>query len=295
MTAVLAGVMVAVLAAAPGKNDGAHPVCLVTDYGDQDAYVGALKGSVLQKFPGAIIHDLTHQLPPFDVVEGAFLLQQATATLPEGAVVVAVVDPGVGTARRPLAIRTRAGLYYIGPDNGLFTHVIREQGLEEARLIQSPKAMLAGAQSSTFHGRDIFGPAGGFLAAGGSFSTVGPVVKDAVLFTVEDARRDNGGVIGQVLHVDHYGNVVTNIPSPWAQLMLLADPADPQRKVLRVAVGTGTSRFVPWGVTYATVPLGSLVALSNSLALTEIAVNQGSAGAVLDAKAGSSVRLLPLP
>lgn len=273
-----------------------RPVCLATDYGLDDFYVGALKGAVLQKNPAASIHDLTHRLPSFDIQGGAFVLAQATAFLPAESVVVAVVDPGVGTARRPLALRTKRGITYVGPDNGLFTWVIREQGLAEARTLTRADAMLEGAQSSTFHGRDIFGPVAGWLTAPGhSFADLGPVVKDPVMFPIQDAERKDATVVGQVLLVDHYGNILTNIPRALYEGAQFADPTDANRKVVRARVGGHGGALFPVMQTYAQVKVGTEVAVVNSLGLMELALNQAHAGQKLGVHTGDRVELLPRP
>ena len=287
VTAVLGLAAVGNAQAAPRR-----PVCLVTDYGTSGFYVGAIKSAILQKNPDAAIHDLTHELPAYDIQAGAFILHQATAFLPAGAIVVAVVDPGVGTLRRNIAVKTRRGITYVGPDNGLFTWVIREQGLAEVRDITHPSARLDATRSSTFHGRDIYGPAAGWMSAGHDTSELGSLIKDPVTFPVTAAETRPESVVGQVLLVDHYGNIFTNIPKAMMEGAQQPDPADANRRVLQVRFAGGATALFPVGVTYATVKANTEVAVVNSLGLAELALNQGNAGTKYAVKAGQRVELL---
>ncbi|MBI5494227.1 MAG: SAM-dependent chlorinase/fluorinase [Deltaproteobacteria bacterium] len=274
--------------AAPARR----PVCLLTDHGAGGFYVGALKAAVLQKNPEAAIHDFTHELPAFDIPSSAFIVHQATAFLPTGSVVVVVVDPTVGTLRRNIAIKTRRGLTYVGPDNGVFTWVLREQGLVEAREITHPGVKLDIARSTTFHGRDIYAPAAGWLSAGHDVSELGNVIKDPVQFTVAAAELKEAAAVGQVLLVDHFGNVLTNIPRALMDKVAQPDPADAQRKVVQARFANGQTAMFPLLPTYATVKEGTEVAVVNSLGMLELALNQGSAAQKYSVRGGERVELL---
>lgn len=149
-------------------------VALLTDYGEQDFYVGALKGAILSACPSARIIDLSHDIPAYDVRLAAFALWDISREFPDGTVFVAIVDPGVGTTRRPVILQTSKGNWFVGPDNGIFTVVDREMGPSVYRQITNSEWMRPGPISTTFHGRDIFGPAAGDLACGDPFRTPGP-------------------------------------------------------------------------------------------------------------------------
>jgi S-adenosylmethionine hydrolase len=180
-------------------------ITLLTDYGTGDSYVGAMKGAILKLHPQATIVDVTHGVQPYAVLQGAFLLDSAWRTFPVGTVHVAVVDPGVGTARRAVAFRA-GDQVLVGPDNGLFTF-LTEPISEMVELPLVPEA------SPTFHGRDVFGPAAARIAAGqrlaelGEPSSTAPVrLEQAWAVKVGEAWR------AQVLHCDHFGNVISNLP-----------------------------------------------------------------------------------
>jgi S-adenosylmethionine hydrolase len=284
---VMSSASATALADGPGDVVAARGhVFLITDYGYDDFYVGALKGAVLQKNPGAALHDLTHNLPAFDVDASAFILAQATATLPAHGTVVTVVDPGVGTQRRSIGVRTKRGMTYVAPDNGLLTHVIREQGLVEARELTLAEAMSPLARSSTFHGRDIYGPVGGWLSAGGDFSRLGPAVKDVVMLPSAEPTRRGNAIVGKVVLVDRYGNLLTNIPGA------MLPHGQTQSATLQVMFGETYLR-APMGRTYASVPAGQPVVVINSIGLLEIAINQDSAGRRYAVQHGATVEITP--
>jgi hypothetical protein len=275
--------------AAEGR--AAAAVFLLTDYGAGGFYVGAVKGSVLEKNPRAAIHDLTHEVPAFDVRSGAFILAEATETLPPGSIVVAVVDPGVGTRRRCLAVRTQRGNVYLAPDNGLLTLVLERQGLDQAREVVNPEARRRGVLSSTFHGRDVFAPAAGWLSAGGAFDGLGPVVTDPVTFPTQPAVRVGGVARGRVVLVDRYGNVLTNLPREMVEDLA----GNPQAPALAVTLGRGGPWVVPLRRSYGGVEPGAEVAVFNSLGRLEVAVNQGSLAARREVKVGDQVEVRAAP
>lgn len=260
-------------------------VVLLTDYGTEDFYVGALKGAIYRAFPGARIDSITHEVPAFDIREGAYLLVHAAEEFPPGTTFVGVVDPGVGTARKAIAAETRNGLFFVGPDNGLLTLVFQRFGVKRIHEIQNPAVIRRGARSSTFHGRDIFGPAAGHLAAGFPLSRIGPRLKNWVALPVEEAVREGSQVRGEVQHVDHYGNLLTNIPASLVEQLGL-QPGD----LVAVTIGQET-RQIPLVKTYGDVPEGTLLLTLNSLGVVEIALNMGKAAPALGVAAGTAVRL----
>jgi S-adenosylmethionine hydrolase len=255
----------------------ARIVALLTDFGAADPYVGAMKGAILSVCPEATLVDITHEVSPHDVLEGGLTLAAACPTFPAGTVFVAVVDPGVGSSRRGLALQ--AGLHlFVGPDNGLFGFVLREHddarvhGLENERLFRSPV-------SPVFHGRDVFGPVAGHLARGLPLGEVGPKVDDPLLLEASEPRQIAAGEWeAAVLHVDRFGNLTTGLPG---HVVLGA-------RAVEVRVGDVS---IPWARTYADVGPGSLCALVGSSGRLEVAVREGSASARLGVGKGSPVRV----
>jgi len=239
--------------------------------------VGAMKGAILSVCPEATLVDLAHEVPPHDVLAGALTLHAACRTFPAGTVFVAVVDPGVGSPRRGLALRAGPHLF-VGPDNGLFSFVLREHpqarihGLENSRLFRSPV-------SPVFHGRDVFGPVAGHLAQGVGLGEVGPKVEDPVLLEAPEPRKlATGEWEAAVLYVDRFGNLTTS----------LSERAVEGARTVEVWVGGAT---IPWVGTYSEVRPGTPCALVGSSGRLEVAVREGSASARLGVGKGSPVRV----
>lgn len=201
------------------------PVCtLLTDFGTADYYVAAVKGVLLSRAPGAAVVDLGHELAPGDLEGGAWLLAAAARWYPPGTVHLAVVDPGVGSARRILAIAAGGG-FFVGPDNGLLLPAAEAAaggagGGVEARAVEREDLWLPGP-GATFHGRDRFAPAAAWLLAGGAFADLGPEAGDPVRLELAAPRRDGppgaaGTVLaGRVAWIDRFGNLVTDLPAGW--------------------------------------------------------------------------------
>jgi S-adenosylmethionine hydrolase len=185
-------------------------VTLLTDFGAADYFVGAMKGAVLSANPRAQIVDITHEIPPHDVWAGAFTLAAAFETFPEGTVHAAVVDPGVGSARRPVVVEG-AGHFFVGPDNGLFGHVYERLG--EFRVFHvTDRGFFRAAVSATFHGRDVFAPVAGALSRGVKPETLGEPLTDFVRLAASRPRRlPDGTLEASVIHVDRFGNCVTSV------------------------------------------------------------------------------------
>jgi S-adenosylmethionine hydrolase len=249
-------------------------VALLTDFGLRDHYAGAMKGAILSACPGAAIVDVTHEVPAHDVAAGALALEAAYRYFPEGTVFAAVVDPGVGSGRRPIAARAGRWLF-VGPDNGLFTGVLEADPSARVRLIANP-ALVRVPTSAVFHGRDVFGPAAGRLAGGFPLDDVGPAVTDPVRLEQPPKTRTEGGWSGAVVHVDRFGNLMTNVPGEWL--------AGGQW----VCELGGTAIRGPSG-TYAAVEPGELVLLVSSGGKAEVAVRDGSATERLAARSGAPV------
>jgi S-adenosyl-L-methionine hydrolase (adenosine-forming) len=183
---------------------------LLTDFGTRDYYVAAVKGTVLRLAPGTQLVDISHEVPPGDIAGGAFLLAAAAPAFPAGTVHLAVVDPGVGSQRRILAVETAAARF-LAPDNGLLTPV-----LAGARVasVERHDLFLQGA-AATFHGRDRFAPVAAYLLGGGAVADLGPEIADPVLLDRPQPHREAGLLAGVVAHIDRFGNLVTDIPAGW--------------------------------------------------------------------------------
>jgi S-adenosyl-L-methionine hydrolase (adenosine-forming) len=183
-------------------------VTLTTDFGRRDPFVGIMKGVILSICPTARLVDLTDDVEPQDVLGACLALEAAVPFFPDGTVHLAVVDPGVGSARRPIALRAK-GCYLVGPDNGVFTLALRGAPWTAVALA-APEYRLARV-SRTFHGRDVFAPAAAYLAAGVPLERLGPGVADPVLLPIAGSRLEAGALVGEVLDVDRFGNLLTSI------------------------------------------------------------------------------------
>lgn len=259
---------------------GSPVITLLTDFGLSDTYVGQVKGAILAVAPGATLVDLTHAVPPQDVRGGAFALWSAVDPFPAGTIHLAVVDPGVGTARRALAIRCGRGDLLVGPDNGLLVPAAAKLGGIAAAAELADPAYRRPSVSSTFHGRDLFGPAAGHLASGVPPERMGPLVADVNRpFAFPVPVRRGSALEGEVLHVDVYGTLVSNVPSS----------AAPPSFTIEIA-GRSVDGPSPH---FEAVAEGELLALPGSAGLIEIAVRNGSAASSLGARAGEPLRVRP--
>jgi S-adenosylmethionine hydrolase len=257
-------------------------VTLLTDFGTDDAYVGIVKGVILAVNPTARIVDLTHAIPPQDVRRGALALEAAYRFFPPGTVHLAVVDPGVGGARRPLAVRAD-GHVFVGPDNGLLGFCAGRPGARAVALTES-RYYRAGRRgvSRTFHARDIFAPVAGHCSRGVPLRRLGPAVRRLVRLETPAPRRVAGRVVGEVLLADRFGNLLTNVTATDL-------PAPPSACRLTVA-----GRRVPGLVSrYGDRPVGALGALIESSGRVEIFVREGSALARLGVGPGARVSFSP--
>jgi len=254
-------------------------VTLLTDFGIQDGYTGIMKGVIWNIAPGVQIADLSHNILPQDILGAALLLERAFPYFPDGAVHLVVVDPGVGTSRRPIAAFLGRA-FFVGPDNGLLSFVLRRSEAEHQKIeivhLDRPQFWLH-TISQSFHGRDIFAPCAAHLAAGIPLKEMGTVIQDPVLIDFPGAQITPQGYRGQVLHIDHFGNLATNIAA--GQL--------PAGK--RVVVSIGGRKIVGLSATYADAPPGELVAMIDSAGWLSIARVNGNAADALGAQAGDNV------
>jgi len=262
-------------------------IALMTDFGASDFYVGAVKGVIRSIAPAVTIDDLAHQLEPYDVRGAAWNLYLAAREYPPGTIIVAVVDPGVGTARRPIVLRTHDSRFFVGPDNGIFTFIAERLGPVEVRHVANASLFRPGTISHSFHTRDVFAPVAAHLAAGTPFAAVGPIIKDYVMLPVQPANLGKGEVTGAVITIDHYGNLHTNIPGEMLAALTLK-----QGDQVDVTIGDVT-KSVRLVSTYGDVPAGEPLVFIASTEHLEVAVNMGSAQSLFAAKVNASVRLTP--
>jgi S-adenosylmethionine hydrolase len=255
-------------------------ITLSTDFGLEDPYVGVMKGVILGINPEVRLVDLTHALSNQNLLQGAFILNPVFPYFPRGTIHLAVVDPGVGGDRRLMAIQDKDGLW-IGPDNGLFSLVLRDR--PEARLFHlKNQSYFLKTISRTFHGRDILAPVAAHLSLGLSPLEMGEVISDPVLLEIPEAEVKKNRILGQVLWADHFGNLITNI----SEKILHPYRSDPG---LRIFVGTheisGIHQSYPQGRP------GRLLALIGSGGYLEIACNLGRAEDLIGFTAGGDLKV----
>lgn len=256
-------------------------ITLCTDFGLRDGYVAAMKGIILSIAPEVRLVDISHDIAPQSVREGAFVLRSAYAFFPPGTIHLVVVDPGVGSERRAVAVRTGEHLFVV-PDNGVLGYVLRREKEMEAISLTDP-AYWRKEVSETFHGRDIFAPVAAHLARGVGLDDVGePLEKLVQLDLPVPERQDDGSIVGHVIHVDGFGNVVTDIPAS----MLGGDD--------RWQVTAGEKRIIGLSSTYASAAKGDLIALIGSHGFLEVAVREGSAAHIAHLAVGDMARAVRL-
>jgi len=254
-------------------------VTLTTDFGSRDPFVGIMKGVILGICPGAQLVDITHEVAPHDILEAALALESSVRFFPESTVHLAVVDPGVGSARRALAVRTR-GQYFVGPDNGIFTSALALDGWVAVSL-EAPAYRLP-VVSSTFHGRDIFAPAAAHLAAGVALERLGRPVADPVRLPWPGCWKLGQQLVGEVIGSDRFGNLVTSIGGDDIRAL------GPSSLVLVVLANRAVGSIVSC---YEEGLEGRASAIIGSTGRLEIFVRNGSARALLDLGRGAPVRL----
>lgn len=254
-------------------------ITLLTDFGLEDAYVGLMKGVILEIDPAARIVDLTHCVPPQDITRAALILRSAVEYFPPGTIHVAVVDPGVGSSRRPLLVHTPRAAF-VGPDNGVLVPAARQTGELRAYVLDQPSRFRQPV-SQTFHGRDVFAPVAAHLSVGADPATLGTPTPHITELSLPRPRIAEGGVEGEVIYIDRFGNLVTNIEASMLDRF--------RRRSLSVSIG-GTPVAGPVA-SYAAVAEGTPLALIDSWNVLEIAVRNGSAARELRAGLGTTVRV----
>jgi hypothetical protein len=255
-------------------------ITLLSDFGLEDGYVAAMKGVIAGIAPEARLVDITHLVPPQDVAFARFRLLTVAPFFPAGTVHLVVVDPGVGTARRALAVQSRTGSLYVGPDNGVLTGALEADPPAAAVELSEPGFWRTPAPSATFHGRDIFSPVAAHLARGAALESLGHAVPVDQLVKLELPPREMvpGGARGAVQAVDRFGNLISNVPGT-----LLAG-----RGAWNASIA---GRTVPGHRTYGDVLPNEPLALVGSHGFVEIAVHGGDARSALAARVGDRVEI----
>lgn len=254
-------------------------ITLLTDFGQQDHFVGVLKGVIATLAPTVPVVDITHEVPPFSILEGAFLLEQSWRYFPVGTIHVAIVDPGVGSERRALLIEAE-GHRFIGPDNGIFSFLLGHDKVK-VRSLEKPRYWLPNP-SSTFHGRDIFAPVAAHLALGVKPAQLGPLIKDPMRSpSPSPTRLSRRAWTGTVLHVDRFGNLITNYR--------IDEFSTLRNRPFTLAVGLNSVEL--FASTYANSPAGELCVIPGSSGYYEVAIPQDSAARYTGLVAGSPLEL----
>jgi S-adenosylmethionine hydrolase len=253
-------------------KSGARPtIVFMTDFGTANDAVAICKAVMITIAPDARIMDITHQVTPFRIEEGARNLESVSPYYPAGTVFVAVIDPGVGTSRKAIIVKTKKGQYFVLPDNGLISPVIDRDGLDSAREITNQSWMIQAAISSTFHGRDIFSPAAAHLAAGWDFTMVGPVVPQLVRLTTKISNTTEKGIEGNIIALDDpFGSLVTDIPGEDFKKL-----GYNLGNKFRIEINK-KSVTVPYVKTFMDVPVGDVLLFIDSRDRVSIAINQGN-------------------
>ncbi|QSR84479.1 S-adenosyl-l-methionine hydroxide adenosyltransferase family protein [Methylacidimicrobium sp. B4] len=275
-----------VLAGCSPKEPQSEPVIgLITDFGLRDPYVAEVKGVIYSIHPSARVVDLLHEVEPFQIWQAAYLVEESAREFPKGSIFLAVVDPGVGTVRPPILLETRSGKFFFAPDNGILSLVVEREGMRRAWKLDKPAFYRAGTPSRTFHGRDIFGPGAAHLAAGVDPEQLGSRIEKMESLNLTPAGVLGQGVQGQVISIDRFGNVITNIPRDLSSRLQ-------EGILLRISVGDQTIR-APLVGTYADIPSGKLGALFNSSGYLELVMNKSSAARLIQITEGARILVRP--
>lgn len=256
---------------------------LTTDFGLKDPYAAEMKAAILGICPNTAIVDVTHEIAKFSIRMAAFVLASAAPYFPDGSVHVAVVDPGVGTQRRPIVVQTKKA-FFVGPDNGVLVLAAQKQNIESIHELANPHLMLPKI-SNTFHGRDIFAPAAAHLLNGMKPAEFGPEISEAAEAERAKVKRKNDALVGEVLHVDGFGNIITNISE-----------SEVAQNRVKGAVNVELASFklkLAFCKAYGETKPQEVLALIGSHGFLEISINQGNAAEKFKTKAGDNIKVSP--
>lgn len=255
-------------------------ITITTDFGLQDHYVGVIKAVMLEISPEATLIDISNEIPPQDVMAGAWVIRNAVEYFPAGTVHLVVVDPGVGTERDPVVLRT-GGQFFVGPDNGVFSLLAEEKPYKAWKLTNSE--CWRSERSDTFHGRDIFAPVAAHLANGTDPEKLGSEVEELITYRWARPISDKAGVQGWVVHIDRFGNLVSNIP----EKMIRETTGDSELKIY-----VGNTILHKISRSYGFVEEGDPVAYIGSSGMLEVGVNKGDASQLLGVRKGAQISIV---
>ena len=256
-------------------------ITLTTDFGTADSYVGAMKGVLLSIAPWVQIVDICHHVPPQDILAGAMILEETCAYYPTGTIHVAVVDPGVGSSRPAVAIKTNR-YTFVGPDNGLFDLALRRERIVSRVKLNNSRFQLDHV-SATFHGRDIFAPAAAYIAGGHPLASLGESVEKLNRLDLSEPVESKDSLEVHVLRADRFGNMITDLRVEQWRLW------NPENLLVNVEIGGNSIGGIQR--TYSDVPTGDPVAYFGSSGRLEVGVNGGSAAAVFDIARGAAISI----
>jgi hypothetical protein len=256
-------------------------ITLTSDFGLQDHYVSAMKAVILGIAPDARLIDISHDIPPQDIMAGAWVVRNAAFLFPPGTVHLVVVDPGVGTPRHPIALKA-GDQYFVGPDNGIFSLFFDEFEFEAVKINNKDYWRQEGL-SKTFHGRDVFAPVTAHLSNGVSFDEIGEPIEELVTYHWAVPIADKDGLQGWVVHIDRFGNLITNISEQLFEEHI-------KKKDVKIYVGnTMLKKIVS---TFGDVEEGEPAAFIGSSGMLEIGINKGNAGRMLSVDKGAQISIV---
>lgn len=264
------------------------PIALLSDFGYRDHYAGVMRGVISSIAPAAPIIDITHGIAPQNVLAGALVLRESWRFFPARTIFLVVIDPGVGTSRRAIAVETRSGARLVGPDNGVLWMAADQAGFKRAVELRSKRHFLP-EQTSTFHGRDVFAPVAAHLWNGVGLNRLGVAATDIERLTLIEPVEHEDSLNGIVVYVDGYGNLVSNLARSRVQALQTRFPT----RTLLVRIGASVPIVV--SRTYGDVRKGAPLALFGSFELLEMAVREGNAAETLAAGPGTEIRVRAEP
>ena len=257
-------------------------ITILTDFGQQDAYVAAMKGTILGLTPNAKIIDIAHDLTRYNIIQAAFILLNSSKYFPMNTIHLVVVDPGVGTERRRIIVQGNRS-YYVGPDNGVLSLAIQEEGLKKIILISERKYMRSNV-TATFEGRDIFAPVAAHLAQGVPIESFGRKLDQMIRLHVSQPLISNHYISGKIIHIDGFGNIITNITYSQIQNLITIG----HKYQVTINQLTKTMKYMK---SYGYVSPGELIIITGSSNYMEISINQGNAQKLFDAMTGDSIAI----
>ncbi|NIM98774.1 MAG: hypothetical protein GTO24_12050 [candidate division Zixibacteria bacterium] len=255
---------------------GKSIITLTTDFGTKDGYIGAVKGVIKRINPDACVVDITHRIEPFDVLAGAFALNNFCRYFPSGSIHMVVVDPCVGSRRQPLLIQSEE-FFFVGPDNGVFTFIYENERIKDIILLSNKRYFLS-QLSHTFHARDIFAPVAAYVSLGVDPKDFGETAKECHKLIVPEPQASENVLWGEIIHIDSFGNMITNIRSHLLK-KTVAKIVVSKREIKQIARS------------YYDIPRKGIGALVGSSGYLEIAANQESAAKILKSKVGTALRI----